>query len=310
MKLVAAAIGLPLKRHLASGPRHGRVHSVFRRSVNIICDDATWLSVHPAAVGMHPYAVRLESVGPNLSGYAGVGEVLLGASCREPVTAGPENIRFDRRSISIDLSNARAWDARVRPSDRGLDAGLVITQLRDLMRGRPVVSPFLKASLGVNGHRGDAWTAALNGLAAGIVRRVRGGLREGSVRDLRAGLAAAVGLGGGLTPSGDDFLTGLLGGLYCLGGREALREAVRAAVGPLLGRTSLESARMVEAAGRGLFPEALGDLLVSLGRGPAARRGKALEKLIRTGSGSGEDMLAGVLTCLEYIAGSNWYATH
>jgi hypothetical protein len=311
MNLQATAIGLPLWRGLAGDRRRGRVHSVFRRTVNVLCDDTTWLSIHPESVPMHPYAVRVEASEAGHIGIPASGKAFLGASRAELVTVGTDCVRFEGRSLSIDLDAARVWDAGLRPFGTGLDAGRMLSTLKDVIGPGPAVSPFLASMLGRPQADGDAWTAALYAAATGIIARVKTGLKAGSVETLRSGLRQAIGLGPGLTPSGDDFITGLLGALHCFGAPEALRESVAASVRPLLGRTSLPSAMMVEAAGRGLYPEALVGLLVSLGHAPAADLSGAMGMLISTGAASGEDMLAGIMTYLESAApGSHAHATH
>jgi hypothetical protein len=44
---------------LGQKPRSGCVHSSFAHTVNILCPDMTWICLHPTAVPMHPFSVRL-----------------------------------------------------------------------------------------------------------------------------------------------------------------------------------------------------------------------------------------------------------
>jgi hypothetical protein len=110
---------------------------------------------------------------------------------------------------------------------------------------------------------------------------------------LGAKAAQLIGLGPGLTPSGDDYLGGVMVALQALGrGTQALWRWL----GPRLpGRTSAISAAHLAAAAAGETHEALHACLERLFAGGASWE-EPLQRLSRVGHGSGWDALAGAVT--------------
>jgi hypothetical protein len=123
-------------------------------------------------------------------------------------------------------------------------------------------------------------------------------------------LAAArriIGLGPGLTPSGDDFLVGCLKGLWLIApGRtwkyELLRHLRTALLPSLDDRTTRVGAEFIRGAFSGEFAEVL-DLaamaLVSPVHTPTVV--SAIGQLLAQGETSGTDTTHGLLTCLDAL---------
>jgi Protein of unknown function (DUF2877) len=104
-----------------------------------------------------------------------------------------------------------------------------------------------------------------------------------AVRDL-------VGLGPGLTPSGDDFLTGALAVLDAIGEADVRATLARVIMQALPGRTSPLSACLLRAACAGHVGERLHDAVSALLVGDVEAAIEAAENI---GDSSGRDMLAG-----------------
>jgi hypothetical protein len=120
-------------------------------------------------------------------------------------------------------------------------------------------------------------------------------------------LASLVGLGVGLTPSGDDVLVGALAGLdlasECNSGARLLRQAlVESLPVPLEARTTRLSAQMLRAAADGLYAEPVLDVLHALagGGGSPAPVERAAAALARLGHRSGRDTLLGIAAALSH----------
>lgn len=110
-----------------------------------------------------------------------------------------------------------------------------------------------------------------------------------------------LGLGPGLTPSGDDVLCGLIAGLSMLGGRSARHRArcsgARAALAAGITaeasrRTTSLSATLLRSAVRGVAVEPLLHVLGTVGSG---HRVNGVEEVLMLGHSSGSDMLAGAI---------------
>ena len=283
---------------------HGRVVSTYDVAINISLDttdgaavvsDARggWphLTITSAAGAMHDLAVLVARPLPR--GVVGSGapvvsdgsSVLLGRD-RDPVgdRSGPP--------VRIDLDTGRRWTGHLPPGD--------------LIRARrPSVSPSrIAATLGrvVTSH------GSIGGFSE-LFRRGSGGML---VRDAAARLqvakgtgmfASIVGLGYGLTPSGDDFVTGAL-----LASRLAPRYgwhppvidhgAIRAA----LHATTTAGATLVYAALVDHFPHYLLGLrraISAAARGNFAEAMARLRPVLSVGHTSGTDTVCGALWLLD-----------
>ena len=110
-----------------------------------------------------------------------------------------------------------------------------------------------------------------------------------------------IGLGPGLTPSGDDFLVGALALLDAIGERDAHAALARAIIAALPGATSPLSACFLRAAAAGHVGETLHHAVSSVIAGDV---GAAIEAIETIGHSSGWDMMAGITTTLRVAARS------
>jgi hypothetical protein len=108
-----------------------------------------------------------------------------------------------------------------------------------------------------------------------------------------------IGLGPGLTPSGDDFLVGALALLDCIGERDAHAALGRAIITALPDSTSRLSACFLRAAAAAHAGENLHRAVSSVIAGDA---GAAIEAIETIGHSSGWDMMAGITATLRVAA--------
>ncbi|MDI6895551.1 MAG: DUF2877 domain-containing protein [Bacillota bacterium] len=152
---------------------------------------------------------------------------------------------------------------------------------------------------GVPGEmEGESFTGLMLGAARKGLALLRQGVLQGSPALLTAGASSLVGLGPGLTPSGDDLLAGFMLGVQ-LASRAAGRDAagsqdVWEPVVMSLGRsTTVVAAAFLRFAARGMVSEPIERLLRALlgwGEVDEASRG-----VLRLGGSSGNDFMAGLL---------------
>jgi hypothetical protein len=108
-----------------------------------------------------------------------------------------------------------------------------------------------------------------------------------------------IGLGPGLTPSGDDFLVGALALLDAIGERHSCKSLARAIMDALPGSTAPLSACFLRAAAAGHVGEALHCAVSSVIMGDVDSAVAAADKI---GHSSGWDMMAGIMTTLRIAA--------
>lgn len=109
---------------------------------------------------------------------------------------------------------------------------------------------------------------------------------------------ALVGLGGGLTPAGDDFLVGALAALEWLGSGPVRQELAREAA-KRLGETPELSRAFLSRALAGDYSLPVLDLFAALAAGSETDLAAAVARLCAVGHSSGSDLLGGVLWALE-----------
>lgn len=133
------------------------------------------------------------------------------------------------------------------------------------------------------------------------------GLDLGHLKDAASGL---LGLGPGLTPSGDDFLIGWLASTCLIGGAwREVGKAVALEIARLArSKTNIISAQYINHAARCEWSELLGNLLVLCSRmaesqteepDSVERTSRAAARLLSLGAASGADTLAGLITGLK-----------
>jgi len=256
----------------ARGP--GRVHSAFARTVNLELDglgDMGWLSLHGPGPIPSPFGIACEAL-PDPAGLAG-------AAVR---VASDEVVVGDR--LRVGLAGAALVDSTLpartpapltaRCLARALAAttGGLLPAVAALLRREPV-PPTALAQM------------ACPGLADLLATT--------GARDWRAAASAArplLGLGPGLTPSGDDVLVGWLAGLWAglPDGRPVVATIGRSLLAAAVDRTGALSHAFLAAVGAGEASE-------PVCRFVAVPDDARLQALLAIGETSGADLLAGYL---------------
>ena len=156
-------------------------------------------------------------------------------------------------------------------------------------------------------RRAAARSAELLDRRADRLAVVREELSEEGLRDLAAGgpdsVPRLLGAGPGLTPLGDDVLSGWLVAAAATGAaaRGGVRDAVRAHTGRTAARTSMLSATLLHCAGDGEALPEVRDLVQALAGVRPERVDRALDRLLAVGGTSGAGLALG---CLLALAGA------
>jgi hypothetical protein len=276
------------------------VHSVFERACNIETHAGELVSLLAKKLGNVPHGIRLAGpIAPFTSWLIpGSSAILANATLCIPDA-----------DFTVDVSAAAVW--RGVAATVSMDAGPIDVVSMDPCRGAIAVNlRKLRATLYERGpEHGIAplLTAALHSrsaleraFAARLARTLPPLARATAERDVPAVTRAAaclVGLGPGLTPSGDDFLVGYLAALWsCAGfatGIDGMLERLAKSLAPLFLRTNAISRQMLGDATRGRFAECLADVTAALaGEGDIV---EATVQALALGHSSGADMLCGLL---------------
>jgi hypothetical protein len=281
VRVPATEVGVKASAALASTAKTARVLAVLRESIYVTAgDEILWLG--PRGAPLHARAVLTSDAS---------------AWCRHIATG---------ELIAIDTAGARTW----RPEPLGLDgdrARVLIHRARELRERLDAVgAPAGLAALVADPATARATEAscvseASARLAAPHVMALARACAEDDAAAATAPATALLGLGAGLTPSGDDLVGAVYFGRHLLAHASLLDADAWCASASTVAasartRTHHISATLLHdlATGHGHAP--LHDLVAALSRGaPPAPVVDVARRVVRIGHSSGWDMLAGLL---------------
>jgi Protein of unknown function (DUF2877) len=264
----------------------GRVHSVFRAAVNLEFEGELVTLVGPTVGGL-PNGIVLDA-DADFSDLRLGGSVLDGAA-----------LSIDGGRVLVDLTRARPWSPRlargalaVSRLDHDRVAGALATAL-----GRVPVQRGFAPLLRLLAHQVE-WP--IDGLprtcdmAYPAIRRLLAGAHAGDLDRAADGARGLVGLGEGLTPSGDDLLVGFSAGLHAVG--SPLDPGLAQACAQLAsGRTTRIAEAFLVHAARGEYSARLHGLVHALSAEPPRALADAFSQVLGWGASSGADTLLGLL---------------
>lgn len=276
----------------------GRVRTVFQRSVHVALGDS-FLTLGAADLPPHPYSILWDGCpGGFLPGQtvtvtqdgvftAGRRLVALAGLARfRPVLEHPRPA--DYCSIRQALAASR-HAAALLPDKGGLHTLF-------LQRPRPAPSDVACRLPGAFADPG-----------ARLCLRIAEALRQRRLDDLGQAARAMAGLGLGLTPSGDDFLAGVLAASRFHGlslGRPVLSQATLTTLAQdCAARTTAFSGFLLRCAAEGQVAAPIGDWLEAVHAGDADRAANAVADLACIGHSSGLDTLMGLLLVMDICLG-------
>ena len=281
-------------RAVRDGAR-GRVHSVFERSAYLGIRDQL-ICLGPPALGNGPLNLLCE---PWQCG----GTRRAGLRVNDAVHTDRQLLHVGRGLI-VSLAGVEVWNPRpIGDWDQHrLDLGLAaLAEVLPKASFEHGLTPLLHASGECLDDQSPvvlAARAAAEELARLVAKAVAGRPYEVDVEPI----ASLIGLGPGLTPSGDDFLGGALVALALLG-QNALRASLWQAVRPLLPTLSNDiSNAHLAAAATGLGGCALHDLLDAVIAGQVESIPGHVRAVAGIGHTSGLDALAGAGNVLRAVA--------
>lgn len=279
MQIRACSISRPVRDALEAAA-DGRVVAVFDRSCILQIGRDRLAALVAPEVDNGPLNIVLERApGTWLNLQVGM-----------PVFLAGDLLHFG--DLEVLLSRAVIWEPcpdweRLRANGGALlgRLGPLATRMTDLAPGDSLLALVYRPS-------------PADGSTAGILRaRVLAAAEamwagwRGDEAQLRAGAAQLAGLGGGLTPAGDDWLLGAM--LYAWLAHPDPRRYGEVVLEACSSRTTLLSAAFLRSAAAGECSAPWHRLLAALASGPDEQLGCAVREVIAWGHTSGADALAG-----------------
>ncbi|REJ06547.1 DUF2877 domain-containing protein [Microbacterium bovistercoris] len=257
---------------------HGTVHSVHRRVVNVLFDDAL-VAIADDGIDDAPATIRVP-----LSDWDARG-IRQGAAV---LAVGGDRIELPCAdgTLVVSLCGAVTWSAPRADLSVLTTADLAVAlSALDALPAPEPVTPFGRAA---------------DELLRARIEGMRTALRTGDDEAVRSAASALIGLGEGLTPSGDDVLTGLTllaaqDGTLLNRFLPALSDAVHDGGE----RTGLLSATTMAHAVAGRGRQSLHDLIAALRDRDGDGLRRAADRVLQIGHTSGADILSGIRLALE-----------
>lgn len=222
MRFQALSVGAEVPTHYFSGT----VHSVFRQACNVRLESHGLLTLLPPEKDNVPHGIRLNtSPQPVFLKLFHVGQPV---ACRGGI------LRIDRSDLSIDLRTARPWhiDLKALHIDlrRATQAQSWAVAWSELItyHGKSGLSGITEGFSPSEGL--PAASEVLLQQSAHAVPTLLQATRDFQFEDAGTSIRLLIGLGPGLTPSGDDFLVGYLAGLWSTAGNSPSRTQFLAAL--------------------------------------------------------------------------------
>jgi hypothetical protein len=275
--LPVASLDQRLRLH---GSLHGVVRSVNSKVIYLTSSEEMFLVIFPALVGNGPHYVLVEP-------YDDLGVLIVQ---NEPFSLSGASIEFPGRAI-LDCSQAAGWSPALMP---GIDSSW---------------KPHLQLAsqyLILLGHH-----QAQDVLHEPEERFIQAAITQDWER-LDQALHNLVGLGPGLTPAGDDFLTGFFGTfanlqLVCPGLLNFYEKASSMFLSSLPGRTHPVAEFFAKQFAAGYSSQIFQELLFSI----CSEEGEPAllentRRLIRFGATSGTEMLRGMLAAIDTAGRQSW----
>ena len=290
--IIARSLSRSVWERLVERPCDARVASVFQRACNLMTAEGHVIGLVLPEVGNGPLNIVVDG-SPSIF------------SALEPgMSVWLDKGRLGVADLQIDLKKAVIWDAQpnwkeFRALQNKIKDRLPLLQsfaLRHATEGSflPLVSqqqvgdePYLAGVKSLGSPSSIVFAAAYEAM-----RFMQAGWEQDESL-LQTGAAQLAGLGGGLTPAGDDFLTGvMIWGWLAHPNPGLLGRLLFEAAAP---RTTMLSAALLEAAARGECSADWHSLLTALSLGKDTEVDGAVRAVLSHGATSGADTLAGFL---------------
>lgn len=205
-------------------------------------------------------------------------------------------------SLTVDLRGAPRWKCNLPSLNADLSNPSVLQAWKIVWQALNERQRAARADIVAQDliHPTNNISNRISQRAGDAMRNLVDAARRRDSTDVESPLRSLIGLGSGLTPSGDDLLVGFLAGLWCSVQQSPERtkfiDALAQKISPLSPRTNDISRTYLFHAARGQVSSRLAHLAESVcAAAPPERLLPAFESAVRTGHSSGMDTASGFL---------------
>jgi hypothetical protein len=264
-----------------------RVVAMFSRSLHLEAD-GDFICIGDPSIGRGPLNAELDH-----TGWMQLAAAVPPIGTRVRIAPGA----FRIGGLALDTTGAELWRPVPWPSAAGRKGVLQALQRAQHVAGKLApVDGIARTVLGLAGEEDSAFQR----VARPRVERLRAWVtaRPSAAAGVRPPVDL-LGLGPGLTPSGDDLLCGMLVALHAVGKSDMAHLLYAEIAQAAPAATSTISAAFLRAAAEGLGCEALHTAIAAILEGQIEALAGRIEALGRIGHTSGWDALSGALLVLQ-----------
>lgn len=307
MILLAASISAPVIWEIDHGLNTCIVQGVFHRALNCVDERNGLLTIATSVYGNGPFGVSVETAD-------GFSFIDVGVKIGQQVQIDRNAIRIPLAPLEISLKHAVIWHCSPPVKIQSYQAIFDIGNNLQIAHKTAVNSQLESGLAPLLNHldgilSGDLLeNQKLPLLCRFSVKHLVGisrGIQHSDSKMLNKAVLPLIGLGCGLTPSGDDILMGVIGALSLFSDWQDIRRLCDGLsdviASSVHGRTTFVSASYLEYAKKGFQSEALGDFLSSIVNGSGHKVFESSKRLLMFGHTSGHEIVLGSLLCLASI---------
>jgi hypothetical protein len=275
--ITGLSIARPLMEMLAVQPFSGRVLGRFERACNVVDGQGRVIALTLPEIGNGPFSIVVEDW-PGLFDEFWV---------NQPAYADGRGLIIGE--WWVNLSTARIWEPQLAGSNQSLELSPALAEMLKPFVAWPRLPDASSATRITNRRAREAAVQLWQVLQHEMHERHEGHERNERLEKIEEVAGQLAGLGGGLTPAGDDYLIGVMAALWLTGYKNWSSHIAAVAVR----KTTTLSAAFLRAASRGEFIESWHELAQALFAGNPEIFNQALRRVAQFGASSGMDALAG-----------------
>lgn len=283
----------------------GTVHSVFQQACNVRLESHGLLTLLPSEKDNVPHGIRLNtSSQPGFLDFLRVGQSV---ACRGGI------LRLGGSDFSVDLRPGRLWHIDLqalhidlRQPSQARSWAVARSELKAFRRRSGLLEILGIVSLLKEQSDRLAPREVFLPPSARAVPALLQATRDFQPEDAKASIRPLIGLGPGLTPSGDDFLVGYLAGLWSTADNSAARMQFLAGldveISEAARHTNEISCAYLRSAAKGYVSEPIAKLAQQIREANNTRCVRvATQTALQVGHSSGVDGVLGLLSgCLAW----------
>ena len=300
LRRIKASRLTPAGRGWLQQSRQARILHIFEAVCNLINNRDVVLSVQLDEIPASPVSLALSAQALGLPAEGGFGSLL--TRDRE-VDIHPGGLRLGE--LEILWNEADLWDPAPNWASMRAQQASWLPRLQPLI---PILlteapanslAPLLAQKKDVLKKTGSDFIAEkILARARPAAERLQAAIRANDKVEAQAAAAALAGLGGGLTPSGDDYLMGVMHALWATLAEQKAAEWSEYLSQPAADRTGPLSATWLRAAAQGQATGSWHRLFSVLLLGNTTEIHSTVRNIMRIGHSSGADGLAGFFQTL------------